>query len=119
MLLVKALTGLKRGKRSHLQKKTSPCFHRTGEVPWRLFVLIGAAENLIKSLIRIGEVAIERILQVLNGFVFAQSVSCYIEFDASCDEKAIFFIDGVGKLFGHGLRFWIFGPTRVGYEECQ
>ena len=69
-----------------------------------LFVITGVAERLLQPLIRIGEEAIKCILQILNCFVFSESISCNVEFNAACDEQVIFFIDGVGELFGQQLR---------------
>ena len=62
-----------------------------------------AGKLLIQSCVRIGKVAIQRLFEISQGFVFAQSVGRDVKFDAAGDEYAILFIDGVVKFCGHGF----------------
>ena len=67
----------------------------------RLIVSFVIANYMIQPVIRIGKKAIESILQMFNSLFLGKSVRSDIEFDTARDKQAIFFINGVGKLFGH------------------
>lgn len=73
----------------------------------------------IKSLIRIGEIAVQRFLEVFDSFVFGQSIGNDVQFDAAGDENAVLKINSEVQLFSHECDSeWVSGFRRNVARPC-